>query len=139
MITIDGKTYKVEWVADSFKRKAEILNGENSGRLQGTGAMFLEYVGTFFNFSGQIVKNTACSDEEWNEFYEVLSNPINNHIVTVPFGNDTMTTEIYISRVEQALRRKTRDGKNKWANVIDVSFVATESQWLAGQSGIKMR
>ena len=139
MITIDGKTYKVEWVADSFKRKAEILNGENSGRLQGTGAMFLEYVGTFFNFSGQIVKNTACSDEEWNEFYEVLSNPINKHIVTVPFGNDTMTAEIYISRVEQTLRRKTRDGKNKWANVIDVSLVATESQWLAGQSGIKMR
>lgn len=134
MIIIDGKTYKAEWVADSFKRKAEILNGENSGRLQGTGTMFLEYVGTFFNFSGQIVKNTNCSDKEWNDLFIDLSNPKNDHIITVPFGTTKMTTTIYITRLEQSLRKITPNGENKWANVIDVSFVAMDSQWLYGGS-----
>ena len=132
MITIDGITYNAEWVSDSFKRKAEILNGENSGRLQGTGEMFLEYVGTFFNFSGQIVRNSACSDKEWNNLFIALSNPKNDHSVIVPFGEGTMTTTIYVASLEQALRRITRDGKNKWANVIDVNFTAKASQWLYG-------
>lgn len=134
MITIDGKTYNAEWVADSFTRKASILNGENSGRLQGNGDMFLEYIGTFFNFSGQIVRSANCSDKEWNDLFIALSNPINDHSVTVPFGNGIMNTRIYIANLEQVLKRISKDGKNVWSRVIDVSFTTMSSQWLAGGS-----
>lgn len=139
MITIDGKTYKAEWVADSFKRRSDILNGENTGRLYGTGAMFLEYVGTFFNFSGDLIKTQGCTNEEWEELYVHLSNPKNDHIVQLPFGKGKMEVSVYISSVEQKLKRITKDtskqtglGENVWDKLLSVSFTSIDSEWRYG-------
>lgn len=59
-----------------------------------------------------------------------LSNPINSHTVTVPFGDGTMTWKIYITAGEQKLISVTEDG-NEWEHAISVEFVAQKSQWLA--------
>lgn len=132
MLTLDGKTYKAEWIADSFTRTAEIINGDNSGRLQGTKAMFLEYVGTFFNFKGTLMKKGG-TDEEWDELFMALSNPKNDHTVTVPFNQKVMTTQIYIASLSQSLK-KVEGRTNKWAKTIEVSFVSMEPQWFYGKT-----
>lgn len=130
MISIDGVSYNVNWVKNTLKRKAEIINGDNSGRLQGTKSMYLDYVGTFFNFSGQIIRGKGMTNAQWDSFFLLLSNPLNNHNVTLPFGQGTLTSEIYISSLEQTLIYQREE--NKWSSVIDVAFVTMDSQWLAG-------
>ena len=64
MITIDGVNYKANWIESTLKRKAEIINGDASGRLQKTKAMYLDYVGTFYNYSGDLRREKGCSDTE---------------------------------------------------------------------------
>lgn len=133
MIKIDGVNYRVAWKSNDLKRKFEIINGDNSGRLQGNKDMYLEYVGTFHNYEATIHRDRDCSDEEWYRLFGVLSNPINDHTVTLPFNGTTMTWQFYISSGEQTLIN-TKFGENKWADSIKITFTAMYAQQLAGGS-----
>lgn len=132
MITVDGINYNAEWVK-GLEQIADILNGDNSGRLQGTKSMYLEYVGTFFNTNGQIRRNSACTDSEWDRLFLTLANPKNDHTVVIPFGQGTLTTEIYISKVKRKLI-KEKEGRKIWEPVYEVTYTAMDSQWPAGSS-----
>lgn len=134
-ITIDNVTYKANWVEKSMSRKAEIINGDASGRLQGTKAMYLDYVGTFYNYTGDLIRAKDCTDTEWENLYIALTNPINDHTITVPFGNTTMTSQFYISSVENKLITQ-KNGSNKWQNVYSVTFTSMSPQRLAGSNTI---
>lgn len=131
MITIDDVRYNAEWVSNTLEQTADIINGDNSGRMQGSKSMFLDYVGTFFNHTGQIHRGSSCSDEEWDRLYLALANPINDHTVTVPFGQKEITSKIYISQIKRKLIKRTED-RTVWGKVYDVTLTAVESQWLAG-------
>ena len=127
MITIDGKNYKATWLKD-LEQTADILNGEKSGRLQGSHQMYLEYVGTFFNHKGELRRDANCTEAEWNELFLKLCNPVNKHTVSFPFGeNQELTQEIYISSLTRKL--KFMDDTNRWERVYSVSFVAIGPAW----------
>lgn len=132
MIKIDNVEYNANWMND-FTRTFEIINGDNSGRLQNTKEMYLEYVGTFFNFEGTLIQTRECTPEEWDRLLMVLANPINDHTVTVPFNQGTMTWKFYISSGAQGLKRITDDG-NRWARSIKVTLTAMGAQWFAGKN-----
>lgn len=127
MINIDGVEHKATWLK-GLEQTADILNGEKSGRLQGSHNMYLEYVATFFNHKGIIRRDTACTEKEWDDLFLVLANPINRHSVAFPFGvNQTLIQEIYISQAKRALLYIKET--NKWENVISVTFTAMAPAW----------
>lgn len=132
VIVIDGVSYNAEWKSNSFELTADIINGDESGRLQGDKDMYLDYVGTFFNSSGEILKSPNTSNEEWDELFKTLTNPINNHIVKIPFLQGYLETEIYISQLKTKLVRQ-KFNENKWASSYSVTFTSMNSQWLAGR------
>lgn len=132
MVIIDGVTFNAEWKSDSFEVTADIINGDESGRLQGNKDMYLDYVGTFFNSGGEIVRKRECTDEEWSNLFLTLSNPINNHTVIIPFLQGYLQTEVYISQVKSKLKNRML-GRNKWSSSYSVTYTAMESQWLAGR------
>ena len=133
MITIDGKTYKATWLQD-LQLNTEILNGENSGRLQGSAKMYLEYIGTFFNYTGELKRDGDCTDEEWHELFLTLSNPVNKHIGEFPFGtNQVLEQEVYIANLSMPLRKIDKE-RNIWDKVISVSFTAISPAWLPSGS-----
>ena len=131
MIEIDGVVYNAEWKSNSFEISADIINGDESGRLQGSKDMYLDYVGTFFNSNGEIVRKTECSDKEWGDLFKALANPINTHTVKIPFLQGYLQTNIYISQVKSKLVNQKYQ-KNKWSGFYSVTFTAMESHWLAG-------
>lgn len=134
MIKIDGIEYKnVDWAQNSFEQTADILNGNNAGRLQNTGDMYLDPIGTFFNNSGTIIRNAECSDMEWDELFIVLSNPLSEHLVSVPFNQGYLETKIYVSQVKRKLVYQ-KNQKNKWSGSYAVTFTAMDSHWLAGRN-----
>lgn len=131
MIEIDGIIFNAEWQSNSFEQTADILNGDNAGRLQNTGDMFLDPIGTFFNNNGTIVRAKECDDTEWDDLFRTLSNPLGEHTVKVPFDQGNLTTQIYVSQIKRKLIKQSC-GRNKWASTYAVTFTAMESQWLAG-------
>lgn len=129
MIEIDGVQYNVNW-AEGFESSFEILNGQNTGRLQNSGDMFLDPIGTFFNFSGTIVQSPQCSLDEWDNLLMTLANPLSEHTVIVPFNQGVMEWQFYVSSGKRSLKRITSE--NRWARTIDVKLIAMRSQWSAG-------
>ena len=131
VITIDGIEYNAEWVTNTLEQTADVINGDNSGRLQGNKSMFLDYVGTFFNHTGQIRRGRSCTDAEWDKLYLTLANPINDHTIILPFGQGNITIKIYISQVKRKLI-KVMEERSVWSKVYDVTLTAMDAQWLAG-------
>lgn len=122
MIIIDGIEHKATWL-QGLEQSADILNGENSGRLQATGKMHLEYQGTYLNHKGDLMRDANCSEEEWSELFELLITWKNDHIVSFPFGvNKTLTQSVYLSGLKRNLRYIKET--NKWAPVFSVVFTA---------------
>jgi hypothetical protein len=129
MIIIDGVRFNATWIS-GFTQTADIINGEGSGRLQGTNAMYLEYSGTFFNHTGELHRDAACTNEDWNRLFLVLSNPINKHTFTFAFGqNQNLTQEVYISQVTRTLKRIDKDGENIWEKVYKLTLPAVNVAW----------
>ena len=131
MIYIDGKNYKANWVSDSLTRTAEIINSDDSTRLQGNKTMYIGYVGTFYNYSGTLIRSKNCTDTEWDELWDCLTNPINSHTIRFPYNQRILQTKVYISKCEQTLKKSTT--KNNWSETIEVEFIAIASQRLAGK------
>lgn len=131
MIIIDGVSYNAEWVASSLEQTADIINGDNSGRLQSDKSMYLDYVGTFFNHTGQIRRRNECTAEEWDDLYLRLANPVNDHSIQLPFGQGILLTRVYISQIKRKFIRYNGDTRI-WGKTYDVTLTAMESQWLAG-------
>lgn len=130
MIEIDGVKYNATW-SKGMTQTADIINGEGSGRLQGTNAMYLEYSGTFFNHSGELHRDRICTDEEWANLFLVLANPINKHKFKFAFGEGKIIEQdVYISQVIRTLSKVDRDGENKWEPVYKLTLPAVNMAWV---------
>lgn len=134
MFRIDNKYYDAEYlVKDGYSQTADILNGDNSSRLQLTGSMYLDYLGTFFNSDITLRRGRDCKEQEWNNLFLELCNPINQHNIDIPFGNGILTLDVYISQVKRNLIR-VNYGSNIWQKTYSFTATAIDSNWLAGGS-----
>ncbi len=129
ILTVDGIAYNHLRVhIGEPKRTASILDGKNAGRLK-SGAMDLDTIGTFYNYSMTLVRERGSTEAvtEYDALYEVLTDPINReHLITVPYGQGTMTYKAYVSTITDGLEAR-RAGINYWNNM-QVNFIAMRPQ-----------
>jgi hypothetical protein len=92
MITIDGNEYAS--IVAKISRDFNIVDTDNSGRLS-NGDMFREIIGTFYHHTLTI--DGDFDPEEYTSLYEVLSDPVESHEITVPHGDGTLTYNAYVT------------------------------------------
>ena len=110
-LSLDGKAYFNLHVV-SCKRSFSVLDGDNAGRVM-TGAMTRDIIGTYYNYSLEI--DPVSSDpEEYDDFYESISAPVNSHALTVPYA--------YVANGDDELAG-SYDGRNDWGN-LTINFIA---------------
>lgn len=109
----------------NLKQKGEILSDKNSGRRQDF-SMYLGDAATFYNYTFMLHRCAECSVDEWDDLYDLLTDPVRRHECVLPHNQTEMTFEAYISAAYRDLIR-VENGKNIWGD-IDVEFVATEPQ-----------
>lgn len=112
-------------VVDKPKRSFQILDGENAGRQILTAKMERDVLGTFYNYSMNI-DSSFMSKEEYDTLYELLSAPVDSHIIEVPYGQSTLVYEAYITSGSDGLLA-IRNGVNLWGN-LSINFVAMAPQ-----------
>lgn len=101
-IIIDGVSYNV--AITSLKRKADIL--DKSAYRSEDGELHREVIGTFYNYTLAI--GVYNNDELYNKLFEVLSDPVAYHQVTLP--HDNITFNGYFSSVQDEVVRLTENG-----------------------------
>ena len=85
-----------------------------------------DIIGTYYTY--RLEFDASLSDpEEYDALFEALSAPVDSHIISVPYGQGSLTFEAYVANGEDDLSRIYRDESKKWGN-LTVNFVAMEPQ-----------
>ena len=119
VLSLDGKAYPNLHVV-SLKRSFSVLDGDNAGRVM-TGAMTRDIIGTYYNYSLE-TDSVTSNPEEYDEFYETISAPVDSHVLTVPYAQTTLTFDAYVANGEDELVSKY-GSRNDWQNLA-INFVA---------------
>ena len=123
-IIVDGVEYDGIRVL-SVKRSFSVTDGDNAGRLAVSGKMVRDIIGTFYNY--QFTIDPRKSDPSvYDAFYEVISAPVDSHIIVVPYGQGTLTFEAYITTGDDELVL-IGDNVKRWKN-LSFSVIAMEPQ-----------
>jgi len=127
LFKVDGKAFSGIGV-ESLKRSFRIPDGKNAGDML-SGDYERDIIGTYYDYTLRI----SIADFPANEYdvlYEILSAPVNSHIVEMPYGkNKTMTYEAMIETGEDELSVMNTDF-SEWAD-LSVAFRAKKPQRLA--------
>ena len=116
---IDGVSFPKIHVV-SLKRKFAIADGPLSGRnLQGE--MIRDVIGTYYNYSLGLSCDTLSRDE-YDNFYELISKPVESRSIEVPYAQATLVFDAYITSGEDKLTLMNEHG-NFWKG-ITCDFVA---------------
>lgn len=123
-ITLDGRTYNVRVVYGSLKRGFAIKEGSNSG-VSIKGRDIPDIKGTAYTYKMEIEPDLALP-EEYDEFYEAISEPVAYHVVEFPYGQDTITYQARILSGDDVYEGKIA-GYERWKK-LSLQFVPMEPQ-----------
>lgn len=125
VFTIDDVDLRL-WVT-SLKRKFEVLDTQNSGRLQSY-RMHRDIAGTFYNYTMEVIPDKS-NRADYDTFYEIISAPVESHILVFPYNQETLRFEAYVTNGEDNLKIQEEGGKqiNKWDG-LSLNFIAMEPQ-----------
>lgn len=122
IMMVDGKSYNVRLPQGGVKRSFSILDGENSGRVQ-TGDMVRDIIGTYYNYSIKIEQDPLYPSD-YDDLYEVVSNPVDFHTIVVPYAQGIYQFEAYITDGSDTLSFiNPNDYTNMWDG-LELNFVA---------------
>ena len=118
VFSVDGKYYDV--LIGNIKRSARIEEGDESGTLL-NGSYDRDLIGTYYDYDVEFGVN-KLNPSDYDELYECLTEPTDYHIITLPYGQSTLTFKAYISDVSDEYV-KVLAGNKLWKGM-SVSFTA---------------
>ena len=120
LVSIDGIYYNIFIPEGGIKRSFSIADTDKAGRVL-TGEMIRDIIGTYYNYTVEFNTN-FLSETEYDELYERVSNPVDSHKILVPYGQQTLEFDAYVTGGEDSLERITGSG-NKWTG-LSINFIA---------------
>lgn len=115
---LDGITYNVR--VTKLTRKFSVLDSDKTGRTQ-SGNMYRDVIGTFYNYAMTVEQKDGDADA-MDALWDAISQPAVSHICVFPYGQTTLTQQMYITSGEQDVRR-LGNNKTEWGE-LQLSFIA---------------
>lgn len=116
---MDGVSYNVS--VTSLVRKFSVMDTDKSGRTQ-NGQMYRDIIGTFYNYT-MTLRERSGDAAALESFWAAVSDPAKaSHVCVFPYGQKTITQQMYVTGGEQALERMEKD-RNHWGE-LTVNFIA---------------
>ncbi|MBR3280920.1 MAG: hypothetical protein IKI57_03625 [Clostridia bacterium] len=121
MITIDGQSFRIGII--KITRKAS-LNREDHGTTL-DGRKHYDALGTYFDYDVTI-DTKAINIHEYDRLYEVITQPVEYHMVTMPYGQDEISFKASIKTSNDSVIANYTNFR-KW-NGLKITFEAIEPQ-----------
>lgn len=115
---MDGIAYNVR--VSKLTRKFSVQDTDRTGRTQ-DGEMYRDIVGTFYNYS-MTVEQMGNDTESFDNFWEVISQPVESHVCVFPYNQTIMTQRMYITSGEQSILSQ-KPMLTQWGEM-EISFIA---------------
>ena len=101
-IVVDGVEYRVRVVYESMSRSFSIVEGPNGGTAI-TARTIRDIIGTKYDYEMRVEPDLRYP-EDYDAFYEVISAPVESHMVEMPYGSGVMKFEAMIVSGEDTYR-----------------------------------
>ena len=101
-IVVDGVEYRVRVVYESLSRSFSIVEGPNGGSAI-TARTIRDIIGTKYDYEMRVEPDLRYP-EDYDAFYEVISAPVESHMVEMPYGSGAMKFEAMIVSGEDTYR-----------------------------------
>lgn len=125
LFKIDGRGFSGVGV-ESLKRSFRIPDGTNAGDML-SGDYERDLVGTYYDYD-LVITTSDLAVNEYDALFEVLSAPVNSHMVEMPYGMTSITFEAMIEGGDDELI--PMDDGTWWGN-LNVTIRAKKPQRLA--------
>lgn len=125
LFKIDGRGFSGVGV-ESLKRSFRIPDGINAGDML-SGDHERDIVGTYYDYD-LVITTSDLTVNEYDALFEILSAPVNSHMVEMPYGMRSITYEAMIDAGNDELI--PMDDGTWWGN-LNVSIRAKKPQRLA--------
>ena len=116
MILIDGQTYDVDVV--SIERTGDFL--DKAADRTDDGDLHRELLAVYFNY--QMKFGPGVNTSEYARLWDKLTEPVEYHTVTVPYGNGSFTYTAYFSNVKDKMLLK--EAEFNFFTDLSVNFIA---------------
>lgn len=113
-ITIDGVLYRVRISYPSINRSFSIVEGPNGGTAI-TARSIRDIKGTSYAYEMQVEPDPRYP-EDYDSFYEVISAPVESHMVELPYGAGAQKFEMMVLSGSDAYAGR-RMGRNAWKSL----------------------
>lgn len=123
-IEVDEITYRVLVEYDSLKRSFELLEGNNTGTAI-SGRSIRDVIGTTYKYE-MTVRADPKYPTDYDSFFYKISEPVDYHTVTLPFGQSTLTFEAKILDGSDTYKGYY-NGYRRW-DEMSLTFEAMEPQ-----------
>ena len=114
-LTMDGTTYRVRIVYNTLARAFSLIEGSNAGDML-SGRHERDLIGTGYTYEMGIEPEPQFQ-EDYDAFYDAISEPVDSHVITVPYGQTTMTYEAMIESGSDIYRGKLST-VNQWSGLV---------------------
>lgn len=121
-ITIDNVHYNVGIMYESLRRSFEIVEGNNSGTNLNARTI-RDIMGTKYKYEMTIIPIRGYQ-QDYDNLYYAISAPIEYHVITVPFGQRTLTYQAKITSGTDVFMGFDADG-TEWRG-LQITFEAME-------------
>lgn len=115
MLIIDGIDFSELVIENEIEEIFELAEGESSTVTQSNRDWY-DIVGTRYSHTLSILRNDSVSPEKWDEFYRVISAPVDFHVVEVDHEQGSIIYEAHIFSGSRKLIRKI-GGKKIWSDL----------------------
>lgn len=126
---IDGLTFPHVAII-SIKRNFSVLDGSEAGRTA-SGDMIRDVIGTYYNYTVEF-RGKEGYEEEYEQLFELLSKPVDSHMMELPFGNKTIKQKMYCTSGGDDLKRFSLEKTNRF-QTLSINFVAMSAYIFAGE------
>lgn len=124
-ITMDGRTYRVLVIKDSYRDTFELIEGPNAGDML-SDRHERDLSGTKATYEMEI-KPDPRYPLDFTAFYEAVRAPVDTHSVTVMDGQGYLTYDAMIKTGGRTYEQ-TRNGVRIYNGML-VQFIPVEPQW----------
>lgn len=113
-ITMDGTHYRVRTKYGETGRSFRIPEGPNAGEML-SGLYELDSHGTYYDYRLSVEPDPA-HPEDYDAFFEAISDPAGVHTVVMPYAQSTITLQVRVSSGGDTDRGKLA-GVRRWGGL----------------------
>lgn len=127
IIKIDGTNFGDDVFVNKLSEIATIVDKSKGSETQ-SGKLRRKVTGTLFSYQIEFVKNPDKDESVWNNFFDVLTAPVDFHEIELPHNDSTIKFRGAVTELSRDADNDNGEGGVTWGDTMTVAVTPEKPQ-----------